>query len=157
MSPQDQDKLETSIHRVLRGLPDRKAPFSLEGRVLAELGRLASLPWWRKSFAHWPAAVRAGFFLGGGLAAALVVAGAFLLGRSQGALEVTAGFSTAFAWLAVARDVVAGAAFKARSVAATVPPLWLYGGAATLALCYASVAAAGAAAYRALSVGRAVQ
>jgi hypothetical protein len=157
MSPQDQDKLEASIHRVLRGLPDRKAPFSLEGRVLAELGRRASLPWWRNSFDHWPAAIRAGFFLGAGLAAVVVVAGVFVLGRSQGAHEVAAGFSTAFAWLAVARDVVAGALFRVKSVAATVPPLWLYGGAAALALCYASVAAVGAATYRALVVGRAAQ
>lgn len=157
MNPQDQDKLEASIHRVLRGLPDRKAPFSLEARVLAELGRQAALPWWRKSFAHWPSAIRAGFFLGAALAAALVMAGIFLLGRSSGAHEVSVGVSTSFAWITVARDVVAAGILKVKSVAATIPPLWLYGGAAALALCYAAVGAAGAATYRALSVGRAVQ
>jgi hypothetical protein len=157
MNPQDQDKLEASIHRVLRKLPDRKAPFSLEARVLAELSRRASLPWWRKSFAHWPSAVRAGFFIVAALAAALVVAGLFLLGRSSGAHQITAGVSTSYAWLTVARDVVAAAIFKVKSLAATVPPFLLYGGAATIALCYAAVAAAGAAAYRALAVGRQAQ
>ncbi len=154
MNPQDQDKLEASIHRVLRKLPDRKAPFTLEARVLAELGRRASLPWWRKSFAHWPSAVRAGFFVGAGLAAALVVAVLFLLGRSTGARELTAGVSTSYAWLTIARDVVAATGYRVKSLVATIPPLWLYGGAATVALCYAAVAAAGAATYRALVVGR---
>jgi hypothetical protein len=150
MNPQDQDNLEASIHRVLRKLPDRKAPFTLEGRVLAELSRRASQPWWRKSFAHWPSAVRAGFFVGAALAVALVVAGLFVLGRSPGAQELNAGVSTSRAWFIVARDVVAAAGYKVRALAATVPPLWLYGGAATLALSYAAIAAAGAATYRAL-------
>jgi hypothetical protein len=157
MNPQDQDKLEASIHRVLRRLPDRKAPFSLEARVLAELSRRASLPWWRKSFAHWPSAVRAGFFIVAGLAAALVVAVLFVVGRSTGAHELTAGVSTSYAWLTVARDVVAAGNYKVRSLASSVPPVLLYGGAATLALCYAAVAAAGAATYRALAVGRQAQ
>jgi hypothetical protein len=157
MNPQDQDKLEASIHRVLRGLPDRKAPFSLEARVLAELGRRAALPWWRKSFAHWPAAVRAVFFVVAGLAAALVVGGIFVLGQSTGAHELTAGVSTSYAWLTLARDIVAAGAYKVKSVAATVPALWLYGGAAVLSLCYAAAAAAGAATYRALVIGRQAQ
>ncbi len=157
MNPEDQDKLEASIHRVLRRLPDRRAPVTLEARILAELGRRAALPWWRKSFAHWPAAVRAGFFVCAGLAAALVVAGLFIVGRSSGAHQLTAGVSTSYAWLTVARDVVAAALYRVKSLAAAVPPVLLYGGAATLALCYAAVAAAGAAAYRALVVGRQVQ
>jgi hypothetical protein len=154
MKPQDQEKLEASIHRVLRGLPDRKAPSGLEARVLAELGRRARLPWWRKSFAHWPSAVRAGFFAGAGLAAALIVAGFFVLGHSTGAHEITLGVSASYAWFVLARDIVTAAGYKVRAIAATVPPLWLYGGAATLALCYAAVGAAGAATYRALLVGR---
>jgi hypothetical protein len=154
MNPQDQDKLEAAIHRVLRRLPDRKAPRSLEARVLAELGRRASLPWWRKSFAHWPSAVRGGFFVGSVLAAALVVAGLFILGRSPGANQLTSGISTSFAWLVVARDVVSASLYRVKAVIAEVPPLWLYGGGAALALCYAGAAAAGAAAYRALSFGR---
>jgi hypothetical protein len=157
VNPEDQQKLEASIHRVLRGLPDRRAPAGLEARVLAALSRRAALPWWRKSFAHWPPAVRALFVLGAGVAAALVVAGVFVLGRSPGANEVAAGFSASYSWLVIARDVVAAGTARVRLFAASIPPLWLYGGAAALALCYASVAAAGAATYRALLVGRAAQ
>ena len=154
MNPEDSDKLEISIHRVLRGLPDRKAPAGLEARVLAEIGRRASLPWWRKSFAHWPSAVRAGFFVCSGLAAAALVAGLFVLSQSPGAHELASAVSSARAWTVIARDVFAAADAKVRSLLAAVPALWLYGGAAAIALCYAVVAAAGAATYRALSVGR---
>jgi hypothetical protein len=154
MNPNDQEKLEASIHRVLRNLPDRKAPAGLEARVLAELGRRASLPWWRKSFAFWPSAVRAGFFAGSGVAAALVVAGLFVLGNSSGAHQIAGGLSTASAWFVIARDVVSVGGAKARSLLAAVPSLLLYGGAAAIALSYAAVAAAGATAYRALSTGR---
>jgi hypothetical protein len=151
MSPQDQYKLEASIHRVLRALPDRKAPFSLEGRVLAELSRRAALPWYRKSFAHWPSSVRGCFFVLAVAAAALVVAGLFVLGRTTGAGEITSGIATSRAWLVIARDVVVAAGFKVRAFLAEFPPLVLYGAAAALGLCYAAVAAAGAATFRALS------
>jgi hypothetical protein len=157
MNPQDPDKLEASIHRLLSKLPDRKAPSGLEARVLAELARRSALPWWKKSFAHWPSSIRAGFFIGAGLAAALVVAGVFVLRQSSGAHEVTAGISTSYAWFSVARDLVAAAGQRVKALAASVPPLYLYGGAAFLALCYAAVAAAGAATYRALLVGRVAQ
>lgn len=46
---------------MLRGLPPRSAPATLEARVRGELERLAMRPWWHRSFAHWPAAVRAAF------------------------------------------------------------------------------------------------
>jgi hypothetical protein len=154
MNPEDSDKLEASIHRVLRSLPDRKAPAGLEARVLAEIGRRASLPWWRKSFAYWPSAVRAGFFVCSGLAAAALVTGLFVLSQSPGAHEVASGISSARAWIVIGRDLYAAAGAKASSLLAHVPALWLYGGAATIALCYAAVAAAGAATYRALSAGR---
>jgi hypothetical protein len=154
MNPQDHDKLEASIHRILRTLPDRKAPSTLEARVLAELGRRASRPWWRKSFAHWPSAVRATFFVCAGLAVALVVTGLFVLGSSPGAHRLTSGIAASRAWFVVARDLVEAGAYRVRAFLAEIPPLWRYGGAAALALCYAAVAAAGAATYRALLVGR---
>jgi len=151
MNPQDQDKLEASIHRVLRSIPDRRAPSTLESRVLAELARRAALPWWRRSFAHWPSSVRGCFFVLAVVAAALVVAGLFVLGRSPGAGELASGIATSRAWLVIARDVVDAGGFKVKAFLAEIPALWLYGGGAVLALFYAAVAAAGAATYRALS------
>jgi len=154
MNTNESDKLETAIHRVLRGLPDRKAPASLEGRVLAELSRRAALPWWRKSFAHWPSAVRISFFAGSAIAAAVVVTGLIYAGQSRGAHELAGGFSNSIAWLVFARDMAAKLSANVRMLIAAIPPLWFYGIIATVAVSYAALAAIGAATYRALSFAR---
>jgi hypothetical protein len=154
MNPDESDKLEAPIHRMLRNLPDRKAPAGLEARVLAELLRRASLPWWRKSFSHWPAAVRAAFFAVSAIAAAVVVYGLVIVSRSSGAHQISGDFSSSYSWLVIARDIAGALGTKARMLLAPVPSFLLYGGAGIIALCYAAVAAAGAATYRALSPGR---
>jgi len=154
MSTHNPEKLEAEIHRVLRSIPDRKAPPGLEARVLAELGRRASLPWWRKSFAYWPSAMRVFFFVGSALAAALLVSGLMVVGRSAGAAQGLAGVEQPFAWLRVARDQVASIGLDVRHFVAAIPPLWLYGAIGTITVCYGALAAIGAVAYRALSFGR---
>jgi len=69
------DSLEREVSRALREVPLRRAPPSLESRVLAEIGRRAALPWWRRSFARWPRPARAGFTVTcGALVAALLAA-----------------------------------------------------------------------------------
>lgn len=134
-------------------MPDRRAPSSLEARVLAELARRAALPWWRKSFAHWPAAVRALFFGGSAVAAAVLVSGLLLVVRHPGAVGL-AGVPEPFAWLRAARDFVASADSSVRLVFAAVPRAWIYGAAGLLAACYAALGAIGATAYRAISFAR---
>lgn len=52
------EKLERLVTQVLRDQPLRRAPASLEARVLTELAARARLPWWRRGIATWPAAVR---------------------------------------------------------------------------------------------------
>jgi hypothetical protein len=54
-------KLEQLISQALKDLPARRAPGTLETRVLNELQRRAALPWWRVSFAQWPAVPRIAF------------------------------------------------------------------------------------------------
>jgi hypothetical protein len=154
MNTNENEKLEAAIHRVLRSLPDRKAPAGLEGRVLAELSRRAALPWWRKSFVHWPAAVRAMFFVGSAVAAALLIAGVIFLGQSRGAHELAGGVASSFSWLIFARDMVATLNDKVRALIAAIPPIWLYGVVGTVAICYAALAAICAATYRTLSFAR---
>lgn len=154
MNPHDTEKLEAAIHRALRSIPDRQAPAGLEGRVLSELGRLAALPWWRRSFAHWPLAARAIFFVGSAVAAALVVGALVRLGLPAGADALAAGVGQRLAWVAAARDVAASIGAKALLVVGAIPPLWLYGAAGAVALCYATLGVIGAATYRALSFGR---
>ena len=60
MSSRDQtdEKLERLVGQVLRDQPLRRAPASLEARVLGELAARTRLPWWRRGVASWPAAVR---------------------------------------------------------------------------------------------------
>jgi hypothetical protein len=142
--------MEAKMHRVLRGLPDRKAPSGLEARILAELSRRSALPWWRKSFAHWPSAVRLSFLALCVLAAVLLASGLVMLGKSNGAHALSGGFSNAYSWYLLARDIAVSARDRVASLAASVPSLWLYGGIAALAVGYATLAAFGAATYRVL-------
>ena len=79
--PISPEEIEKRIHQALLALPEIPAPPGLEERVLAELARRARLPWWRRSYAHWPVAVRAGFLALSGAAAAVLVAGLVWLGR----------------------------------------------------------------------------
>jgi hypothetical protein len=51
------------LDRVLRELPLRRAPHTLEARVLGELERRAARPWWCRSFTHWPNIARLGFLV----------------------------------------------------------------------------------------------
>ena len=154
MSTYDPEKLEASIHRVLRSLPDQKAPASLEARVLAELDRRASLPWWSRSFAHWPSTARIAFFSGSAIAAALVVLGVIVLGRSSGAVALAGGVADRLSWLVIAREIAAAAGDKLRLLIGTIPSIWLYGAIGLVGACYATLAAIGAAAYRTLAFAR---
>jgi hypothetical protein len=154
MNTHESDKLEAAIHRALRSLPDRKAPASLEGRVLAELGRRAALPWWRKSFTYWPSAVRIAFFCGSAVAAAFAVTGLIYALRSRGAHDLAGGVSNSIAWIAFGRDMAAKVNANVRTLIAAIPPLWLYGIIATIAVSYAALAAIGAATYRAVTFAR---
>jgi len=154
MSTNDPEKLEASIHRLLRSIPDRRAPASLEARVLGELSRRAALPWWQKSYAYWPSAVRAAFFVGSALAAALIVSGLFVLVRSSGATALAGGVAERFSWLVLARELFAAANDRLRVLIGAIPSLWIYGAVGTVAVCYATLAAIGAATYRTLTFAR---
>ena len=61
MTPESEKNLEQLISRTLRDLPPRRAPRSLESRVLAALEHQAVIPWYHKSWSYWPAAIRASF------------------------------------------------------------------------------------------------
>jgi hypothetical protein len=154
MNPNNPEKLEAAIQRALRSIPDRQAPSRLEGRVLLELNRRAALPWWRKSFAYWPASIRVIFFVGSAVAAALVVVGLVQLGVSNGADQLMARFAERFAWVTTARNIADSIGAKTLLVIRAVPPIWLYTAAGTVAVCYAALGALGAAFYRTLSFGR---
>lgn len=144
------DKLEKAIHEALRGLPPRKAPLTLEARVLAEIARRDSLPWWHRSWAYWPTPIRWIFLV---LSAALC---GVLIGACAGFFQGNAPqlFAHFFAQ-PLARLSALSAALHAtlnvgRDLIALIPPVWLYAAFAAMGLLYLSVFLVGATAYRTL-------
>lgn len=151
MSRPTPEELEQFIHRTLRSLPDRRAPRSLEARVLTAIAARQALPWWRQSFVHWPLAARGAFLLVSAvLAAAFVALGLRLAGDVQPAamLEQPLGV------MAQARAVAAGIGDFGALVLRSIPPLWIYGLLAFVATLYAALFGLGAAAYRSFFVQR---
>ena len=145
MNPKDPRLNEQSLHRLLRSLPDRSAPRTLQHRVLAELEHRAAEPGWKRSYASWPAWLRGAFFLGALLAAVLAVAGpARVLGEL--ALRIDS--------LAFLRTVSRGMENSARDIVGAIPAVWLYAAAAAVAASYAILAGLGAAAYHSFSRSR---
>lgn len=143
-------ELEKFIHRELRSLPPRRAPRSLESRVLSAIEQRAAVAWWHKSWSYWPTPVKAAFAVVATLfAGAVVTAGyAFAGGADLSAAMTAAGerlevFVTLYnlgAW------VVDFGAY----LFDTIPPLWLYGGLGFVAFLYVTFFGLGAAAYRTL-------
>ena len=64
MRPQSDDAMEQWLDRELRRLPDRPAPATLMPRVMQAIAARKALPWWRKSYAHWPFVARITFLIG---------------------------------------------------------------------------------------------
>lgn len=150
MKKMTEQELEQFVHAALRSLPDRKAPGTLEARVLAAVEHQAAMPWWHKGWSYWPAAVR-GIFLalatavGGG-----VLLGAYAVFAGPGASSVTAGVVDRLSGVSDALAVFGWVVDLGHSIIASIPPVWLYGGLALVAVLYASVFGLGAVAYRTL-------
>jgi hypothetical protein len=153
-TPNHHENIERLIRETLRDLPNRTAPRSLEERVFAEIQRRAALPWWRKSFMHWPIAARAAFIV---LSAGLVKL-AFLFG-----MWVTAGvdpngykqtFAQQFTWVDSAFAVAHAITGSIEIILRNIPSLWLYGSLAFFAAMYFTLFGLGAAAYKALHIRR---
>ncbi|MFI5337640.1 MAG: hypothetical protein ACHQ5A_12705 [Opitutales bacterium] len=143
-------ELEQLIHRELHALPPRRAPRTLESRVLAAIEHRASVPWYHQSWSYWPAAVRATFLAALTGASAAAVAALYLV--SQGASGDTLAREVGSRFQIFSQLYAAGAwvfDFGAR-LFASIPSLWLYGGLAVVAAFYAAFLGLGAVAYRTL-------
>ena len=138
MPDPDFDVLEDCTRRSLGGLPNRRAPASLEAGVRARLESAA-----RRSSRLRPLAVLLSV-----VAAAAFVAVPTLLVRHAGAdsvIDLLAGRSNAVAALQALWN---GLADAARSTCEALPGTWLAGGLAAVAAAYALLAGLGTAAYR---------
>lgn len=150
MNKMTPEELEQFIHQNLRSLPARRAPRSLESRVMAALEQQAMIPWYHKSWSYWPAAIRASFLaVATGITGAMVVA--FYLGLNG--VEQSSFVAQAGERLSIFASLYHAAVWSIDLVAQLVgriPSLWLYGGAAIVALMYATFFGLGAFAYRTL-------
>jgi hypothetical protein len=138
--PLKEDPLEPVFDRALRTLPLRRAPTSLESRVFCELERRAALPWWRRSFTHWPLTARAAFLVICSASAALA-----MTGGATAAADVR--------YLYWAREIgalMASGGSLLTLLARIAPPLWLYEGIAVCGVLYAVLFGLGAVLYRTL-------
>jgi hypothetical protein len=139
-------KLTRLLDRARHELPLRRAPPTLESRVLAELERRAALLWWRHSFARWPGMARAVFVVTCTALAALGFAGGGWAVAGLRSLQV----GPSMPWARKAVAVTDAAHSLAATLASAVPPDWIYGGMAVGAVLYAALFGLGAAAYRTL-------
>lgn len=148
--PDPHEKLEQWARETLRDLPSRRAPRSLEQRVLAEIERRVALPWWRKSFGHWPMVARASFVLScAALARLLLMGGVWMMAGFDPAQFKTA-FAQPLAWFENIMAVVQAATGFCDIMLRSIPSLWVYGGLIFFAAMYATLFGLGAAAYKAL-------
>jgi hypothetical protein len=148
--PSDQSaaELERRVHGLLRALPERSAPASLENRVRAEIGRRPALPWWRRSYAFWPAMARSAFIFAAVASAGSVAAALFSAGRSAQGASVLAVITAHFTKLEVLGSIAADAREMVDVVLGAIPPIWLYGSLAVFAAGSSVLAGIGAVAYR---------
>lgn len=154
MPSHDDQKLERLIHQTLRELPRRKAPGTLEHRVMAEIARRAALPWWKQGFAHWPMGARVTFILFAGGVAQVAMMAFVWLGAGLNSAQFQEIFATQIAWIDTAAAVGSALAEFVSATVRGIPPLWLYGGLAIIASLYAALFGLGAAAYRTLYASR---
>jgi hypothetical protein len=134
-SPEEMDRL---LHRALRGLPARRAPPSLEDRVLRELQQRSVKSWWQRSYADWPAFARGAFIA---ICAALM--GFAALTGSQLAALLTH-------WSHPIGSSLFGAMQGLASIGQLIAPLWLVSGLCVAAFLYAALFGLGITAYRTL-------
>ena len=150
MNDDRNDKLERFVAQALGNVPARRAPRSLEQRVLAELGRRSAMPWWRKSFAYWPAPARVAFIV-----VCTVIVGSALMGElwvmaGFDVVQFKAAFTPHLAWLEAVLVVTRALGDSFSLVVRNIPSLWLYGGLLFIAGLYATLFGLGAAAFKAV-------
>lgn len=151
LSPEELEKL---IHHNLRALPDRRAPRTLETRVLAAIQARVALPWWKQSFAQWPVLARCVFLLfSGGLVKLTLMATVWIMGGFDRTLVADA-FSTQVTWLERMNAFVASCSQFVGVIFHSIPPIWLYGGLACFVGLYVTLFGLGATAYRLLYARR---
>jgi hypothetical protein len=136
-----QDELERQLTRTLRDQPLRRAPDSLERRVLAQLEAGVAVTRWRRGFAHWPLAARVAFLAASVGIVKVALSIAMWLSTPLEARVFSFDLPSQIAWVQTLFAAIG-------SVARTVPSLWVHAGIALFAIVYLALFGVGASAYR---------
>jgi hypothetical protein len=136
-----QDEIERQITRVLRDQPVRRAPGTLERRVLAQIESSAAAMSWRRGFAHWPVAARVVFLAASVGVVKVALSLAVWLATPLDSPAVSVQLPAQVAWLQTLFVAIG-------SIVRTVPSVWVHVGIAFLAIMYAALFGIGASAYR---------
>jgi hypothetical protein len=144
------ERLEGVMNRALRSQPLRRAPATLNDRVMAELARRAALPWWSRGFGYWPLGARIALVLALGLLLWLVLAATGGAAEGAGAALRADVAGVLAGWSATLHALGSVAGELAGLVARAVPATWAYGIAAVIAALYVSFFGLGAATYKVL-------
>jgi hypothetical protein len=148
--PRNEQQLERFIGSVLRSQPLRRAPPTLEARVLRVLAAEAARPWWLQGFTRWPWMARLVFVpLGLGCVQLSLLATARLASLWQ-ALQHTAPASSAWSGLQRLGDLAQAVQTLGGLLTRGIPAAWIYGGAGLTLLLYAALFGLGAVAFRTL-------
>jgi len=138
----DESKRDETLRRlvdhVLRDLPHRAAPATLEARVRAEIQRRDRETWWRRSFADWPTPARGAFVV-----VCLSLTTLTLWGGSLPMLDLAPAMQQLVRLLSLATTL-------ADIPQRLIRPLWLDSALAAGAVLYAMLFGLGALAYRTL-------
>jgi hypothetical protein len=140
--------LEQLLTRTMREVPLQRAPATLESRILRELERRAALPWWRRSFAHWPMGARAAFAVLAVVLVTWVFRGVIWAGDVLSSLHDSGALS--MPWVQRATALAGAAGQLAASLTRAVPSQWVFDGVAASAALYAALFGLAIAAYRML-------
>jgi hypothetical protein len=111
------------------------------------------VPWWRKSFLHWPFAVRMVFVLISLGVVKLALSGVMLLitGVQSPVVDTIA---KPLSWAESSADLFAKTISFIAVILNAIPSHWLYAGLALAGTLYLAVVVLGATAYRALYVNK---
>jgi hypothetical protein len=141
MSSRDQtdEKLEWLVAQVLRDQPLRRAPASLEARVLGELATRSRLPWWRRGIASWPAAVRIPIVAGCAVCVPLAWILSVWLARHLVAVTTHPGVAEPISNVLDAGRAIAALGAIIAHILQSIPREWLLGGVLATAAVYAAL------------------
>jgi hypothetical protein len=156
MNTEPGEKLERLIGDLARAQPARRAPMSLEQRVLSELRRQV-MPWWQQNFLYWPLLARVVLMMVGVVVARLClgvttwVGGGSRLLASHSALTLPAELGHKVL------NVATGTKDLGLVVIHAIPTMWIVIALGVMAVFYATFFGLCAGAYRMLFAQQAIQ